>query len=176
MDLPPSQEYNAILTIIDQGCSKAAKFIPCHKTIDRPSVTNEYLKHLSLWFGMPRCIISNRDPRFTSNFSKTMAKNLEIQQNLSTVFHPQTDGQSEHINVWIEQYLRLWTTGWQDNWAEMLPIAEYSHNSWKHKVTRKSPHKLLMGYRPQVNVKIIKENTPGAIDQLTIMTEAWQDA
>jgi len=87
-DLPRSDRYDSILTIVNQGCSKAAKFIPCHKTIDGPGVANEYLKHLIPWFRVPKQIISDRDPRFTSNFVKTLCKNLGVQQNLSTAFHP----------------------------------------------------------------------------------------
>ena len=61
-DLPKSQGFDSVLTIVDQGCSKAAKFIPCHKTIDRPGIANEYLKHLVPWFGLPKRIISDRNP------------------------------------------------------------------------------------------------------------------
>jgi len=104
-DLPKSQGFDSILTIVDQGCSKAAKFIPCTKTIDGTGVALEYLKHLILWFGLPKWIISDHDPWFTSAFAKEMCKVLGIQQNLSTAFHPHTDGQTEDMNVWIEQYL-----------------------------------------------------------------------
>ena len=45
-DLPKPNEFDTILTIVDQGCSKAAKFILCHKTIDRPGIANKYLKYL----------------------------------------------------------------------------------------------------------------------------------
>ena len=58
-DLPKSDGFDSILTIVDQGCSKAAKFIPCHKMIDRTGVANEYLKHLVPWFGIPHRIISD---------------------------------------------------------------------------------------------------------------------
>ena len=104
-DLPKSQGFDSILTIVNQGCSKAAKFIPCTKTIDRTGVALEYLKHLVPWFGLPKRIISDRDPRFTLAFAKEMCKALGIQQNLSTAFHPRTDGQTERMNTWIEQYL-----------------------------------------------------------------------
>jgi hypothetical protein len=55
MDLPKLEGFNAIFTIVDQGCSKAAKFIPCYKTIDGSdvSVAETYLKHLVPWFGIP---------------------------------------------------------------------------------------------------------------------------
>ncbi len=90
-DLPRSEGFDSILTIVDQGCSKAAKFIPCNKTIDGPGVAQEYLRHLVPWFGVPRCIISDQDPQFASNFSKAICKALGVQQNLSTTFHPRTD-------------------------------------------------------------------------------------
>ena len=54
IDLPTSDHYNSILTIVDQGCSKAAKFIPYTKEIDRPGVAREYLQHLAPWFGLPK--------------------------------------------------------------------------------------------------------------------------
>jgi hypothetical protein len=58
-DLPISDGYDSILTIVDQGCSKAAKFILCNKMINGQGVTNEYLKHLIPWFGLPKRIISD---------------------------------------------------------------------------------------------------------------------
>ena len=94
-DLPKSQGFDSILTIVDQGCSKAAKFIPCTKMINGTGVALEYLKHLVPWFRLPKRIILDRDPQFTSAFAKEMCKALGIQQNLSTAFHPCTDGQME---------------------------------------------------------------------------------
>jgi Integrase zinc binding domain len=164
-DLPKSDKFDSILTIVDQGCSKAAKFIPCHKTIDRLGVAHKYLKHLVPWFGIPKQIISDRDPRFTSHFSRTLCNSLGINQNLSTAFHPQTDGQTEWMNAWVEQYLRAWTTGRQNNWAKMLPIAEYAHNFWRHDVTRCSPHELLIGIKLQVHVKFLSEDVPASADR-----------
>jgi len=108
-DLPRSKGYDAILTIIDQGCSKATKFIPCNKTIDTEGVAREYLCHLVPWFSLPKRIISDCDPQFASQFSQTLCHNLGIQQNISTAFHPRTDGQIERMNAWVEGYLRHWT-------------------------------------------------------------------
>ena len=147
-DLLASQGFDSILTIVDQGCSKAAKFIPCNKMIDGTGVAKEYLKHLMPWFGLPKRIISDRDPRFTSAFAKEMCKALGIQQNLSTAFHPRTDGQTERMNAWIEQYLRPWTATSPHGWASLLPITEFAHNSWKHDTAKITPHKLLIGTKP----------------------------
>jgi hypothetical protein len=110
-DLPPSNKFDSILTIVDQGCSKAAKFIPCNKTIDGQGVAGLYLMHLFPWFGIPKRIISDRDPRFTSHFSKVICKATNIHQNISSAFHLRTDGQSERMNQWIENYLREFVNG-----------------------------------------------------------------
>jgi hypothetical protein len=81
-NLPKLAGYDTILMIVDQGCSKAAVFLPCTKAIDGEQTACLYLRHLVPWFGTPKCIISDRDPRFTSKFSRAMCKVLGIQQNL----------------------------------------------------------------------------------------------
>jgi hypothetical protein len=67
--LPKSEGSDAILTIVDQGCSRAAVFLPCSTTITGEGVAQLYLEHVYRWFGLPTKVISDRDPRFTSHFS-----------------------------------------------------------------------------------------------------------
>jgi hypothetical protein len=54
----------------------------------------------------------------------------------------------------------------------MLPIAEYAHNSWTHDKTWKTPHYLLMGHTPQVNIQLIEEHIPTTVDQVKELIEA----
>jgi len=129
--LPNSKGYDAILTIIDHGCSRGAIFLPCTITITGPQIAKLYLDHVYRWFGLPKRVISDRDPRFTSHFGRALAKELGIQQNLSTTFHPQTDGLSEQKNQWVEQYLQLITTN-QEDWSDWLAIATLIHNNSAH--------------------------------------------
>jgi len=143
-----------ILTIVDQGCSKAAKFIPCNKTIDGQGIAKLYLQHLFPWFRIPKRIISDQDPRFTSNFSNAICKVTNIQQNISSAFYPCTDGQTEHMNLWIENDLKEFVNGRQDNWSTLLPITEFTHNSWKHEHTKYTPHQLILGINPSTNLSI----------------------
>ncbi len=103
--LPQHHGHNAILTIVDHGCSRTAIFLPCSNTITGPGITQLYLDYVYRWFGLPTKMISDRDPRFTSQFGRALAEKLGIQRNLSTAFHPQTDGLSERKNQWVEQYL-----------------------------------------------------------------------
>jgi hypothetical protein len=103
--LPKPNEKNAILTIIDHGCSRVAVFLPCTTTITGPGIAQLYMDHVYKWFGLPTKIISDQDPCFMSHFGKSLTERLGINQNLSSIFHLQTDGISERKNQWIEQYL-----------------------------------------------------------------------
>jgi hypothetical protein len=80
------------------------------------------------------------------------------------------------MNAWVEQYLRLWSTGRQNNWAKLLPIAEYAHNSWTHDTTRKTPHELLMGIKPSVNIELIEVNVPTSVNRLKHLEQARMEA
>ena len=93
--LPAQKGLDAILTIVDHRYSKAALFLLCSTHISGAGITQLYLNHIYPWYRLPRKIISNRDPRFTSHFGKALTKHLGIQQNLSTAAHPQMDGLSE---------------------------------------------------------------------------------
>ena len=175
-DLPPSNTYDSILTIIDQGCSKAAKFLPCHKTIDGQGIAHLYFKHLFPWFGIPKRIIMDRDPRFTSHFAKAVCKVTGIQQNISTAFHPHTDGQSERMNRWIENYLCQFVLGRQNNWSALFPMAEFAHNSWRHENTKHTPHELIIGINPTASIRTPEDSVPAAQERLLMLNESQSDA
>jgi len=90
--LPKSQGHDAVLTIVDHGCTRAAVFLPCSTTVTGPGIAQLYLDNVYRWFGLPSKLISDHDTRFTSYFGKALALKLGITQNLSTAFHPQTNG------------------------------------------------------------------------------------
>jgi hypothetical protein len=93
--LPIQNEKDAILTMVDQGCLRAAVFLPCSTMIMGLGIAQLYQNHIYPWYRLPQKIISDRDPQFTSHFSKALTTRLGLSQNLSTAFHPQTDGLSE---------------------------------------------------------------------------------
>jgi hypothetical protein len=84
--LPKSRSYNSILTIVDHGCSRGVLFLLCQSTIIGPQIAKLYYQHLYLWFRLPRHIITDRDPCFTSHFGRALAKELRITWNLSTTY------------------------------------------------------------------------------------------
>ena len=96
-----------IMVIVDR-LSKRGIFIPTYSTITAAGTAKEIRDHLVAKHGFPRVIISNRGPQFASNFMKEITAQLGIQQNISTAYHPQTDGQTERVNQEIEQYLRVY--------------------------------------------------------------------
>jgi hypothetical protein len=128
--LPLSNGFDSILTITDHDCTRAAIFIPCNETITAEGVAELYLQHVFKQFGLPQKIISDCDPQLARKFARALCTTLGITQNMSTAFHPRTDGQSECTNQSLEQYLRFHVDAKQGNWAQLLPIAEFAHNSW----------------------------------------------
>src|SRR5712672_724149 len=146
--LPVTDNYNTIITITDHDCSKAAIFIPCNEEIDAAGVAKVYATYVFPHYGLPKKVISDRDPRFASNFSRELCNLLGIKQNISSAYHPQTDGQSERTNQSLEQYLRLYCGTHQKDWAAWLPLAQYTWNSWPNASTKKSPYELILGYTP----------------------------
>ncbi len=151
MGLPMQHRYNTILTIVDHGCSRAAIFLPCTDTITGPGITQLYLDHVYQWFGHPSCMISDRDPRFTSHFGKALTTKLGISCNLSTAFHPQTDGLSEWKNQWVEQYLCLVTSMDPKGWIHWLALATAVHNNRTNVTTGLSLNQILLRYNPILN-------------------------
>jgi hypothetical protein len=147
--LPKSGKYDMILTITDHDCTKAAIFIPCQETIMAEGVATLYLRHVYPRFGIPKKIISDRDTRFTSKFAKGLNEALGIQSNMSTAYHPQTDGQSERTNQGLEIFIQCYCNEEQDNWHIWLPMAEFTHNQWPNATTKKTPFDLIMGYTPR---------------------------
>jgi hypothetical protein len=146
-----SQGYDSILTITDHNCTKAAIFIPCREDINAKGTVALYIQHVFAHFGLPRKVISDRDPRFVSKFMQEICRITEIEQNLSTAYHPRTNRQSECSNQWVETAIRFISDHHQTNWAPYLPIAQFAHNNWPSETTRKSPFFLLMGYHPRTD-------------------------
>lgn len=149
-ELPPSHGYNMILVVVDQGCTKTSVYIPCHTTTGAEQFSELYAKEVVKQFGLPRKVISDRGPQFHANFTKELCRILGIEQNLSTAYHPRTDGQTERVNQELEQYLQAFCNYQQDNWALLLPFAEFAHNIRHHATIKTSPFQALMGYQPRM--------------------------
>ena len=175
----PSRGFDTILTITDTDCSKASVFIPCDETIDTEGVAHLYLNHVFPSYGIPSKIISDQDPHFVSKFGTELCCLLDIKQNISSAYHPQTDGVSKRTNQSLEQYLQLFCGTQQNNWHTWLPLAQYTKNFWPSATTKKTPFDLLIGYTPrtyQPTRKTVNTSLENCIESIQDAREATQEA
>ena len=115
--LPTPIGHNSILVTVDRF-SKMVQYIPINMEISSQGVAQALWDKVFKNIGIPKKILSDRGPQFVSNFMKELCLCLGIKRNPSTVYHSQTDGQTERINQEMEQYLRLYISYCQDDWVE----------------------------------------------------------
>ena len=100
---------------------------------------------------LPTTVVSDRDSRFQSKLWFSLMELLKADIRLSTAFHPQMDGKTERVNQVLEQYLRSYCSYQQDDWADLLPLAEHAYNSAVSESTKMSPFEANYGFSPCTN-------------------------
>jgi transposase InsO family protein len=147
-ELPPDKSgYNMVFVVVDRF-GKRTISIPCHKTIDAKETARLFIHYVYRFYGPPDTIVSDRGPQFVSAFWKEVTRILGIKLKLSTACHPQTDGQTEITNQYLDQRLRPFANYFQDNWSELLPIIDYAQATLPYDSTGYAPIQLEMGYLP----------------------------
>jgi len=101
-------------------------FLPWAKQMNTQHFSELFMRQIFRLHRIPKDIITDRGSIFTSALWKGTTKQLRIEQRLSTAFHPQLDGQTERKNSTLEQYLHAYNNYQQDNWKELLPMAEFT--------------------------------------------------
>jgi transposase InsO family protein len=122
--------------VVVDRLTKMAHFIPCTKTIVREETTKLFLDNIYLIHGLPNDIILDKGTQFTSNFWRGLFQLLGVKINLSTTYHPQTDGQTDRVHQILEQYLCCTINYQQDDWTNLLPLAEFVYNNILHLSTK----------------------------------------
>ncbi|KAG8087040.1 hypothetical protein GUJ93_ZPchr0010g8809 [Zizania palustris] len=145
--LPASEGFNCILVIVDRF-SKFAHFLPLKHPFSAPQVARVFLDRIVSIYGLPKTIVSDRDKVFTSHFWQNLFDRLQVPLQLSTAYHPQTDGQTERVNQCLEMYLRSATSVSPHRWGQWLPLAQYWYNTCYHTALQCSPYKVLFGRDP----------------------------
>jgi RNase H-like domain found in reverse transcriptase/Reverse transcriptase (RNA-dependent DNA polymerase)/Integrase zinc binding domain/Chromo (CHRromatin Organisation MOdifier) domain len=152
--LPVSKEpmtgttFDAIWVVVDR-LTKYGYFVPYKESSSARELVYMFTRIVISQHGLPEEIISDRDKLFVSKFWKTMMNFMGTHHKTSTAYHPQTDGQTERLNQTLEQYLRCYVNEQQDNWVELLPLAQFAHNSAKNQTTGTSPFFANYGYEPE---------------------------
>ncbi|GJT43953.1 putative reverse transcriptase domain-containing protein [Tanacetum coccineum] len=109
------------------------------------TLTRLYIKEIVSRHGVPISIISDRDSHFTSRFWQSLQSTLGTQLDMSTTYHPETDGQSERTIQTLEDMLRACVIDFGKGWEKHLPLVEFSYNNSYHASIKAAPFKALYG-------------------------------
>ena len=153
VELPPSQGYDGIYVCVDRF-TKMAHFVPTSSNITAEGTAELYLRNIFKNHGLPGDIVSDRGTQFVSKFTRRLLELLDIKGNRSTSYHPESDGQTERVNQTLEQYLRIYCDFHQDDWSQILPLAEFVYNNAQSSSTGMSPFFANYGYHPRATMKV----------------------
>ncbi|KAI3682661.1 hypothetical protein L1987_82787 [Smallanthus sonchifolius] len=135
---------DTIWVIVDR-LTKSAHFLAIKETDKMDKLTRIYLKEVVSRHGVPISIISDRDARFTSRFWQSLHKALGTHLDMSTAYHPQTDGQTERTIQTLEDMLRACVIDFGNTWESHLPLVDFSYNNSYHTSIKAAPFEALYG-------------------------------
>lgn len=155
--LPPCKRgdsvYDAILVVVDRY-TKMARYIPTSKTLTAIELADIFFQEIVCQYGTPKGIVSDRGSIFTSSYWSEICYQTKIKRRLSTAFHPQTDGQTERQNQTLEHYLHCYCMDDQNNWVNLLPLAEFAYINAKQATLECSPFYVMTGYNAFIHYDV----------------------
>ncbi|KAF8674998.1 hypothetical protein RHS04_06772 [Rhizoctonia solani] len=172
---PKLQGFDAILVVID-SFSKFGHFIPTTKKVSAKGLADLFVSHVWKLHGLPIRTISDRGTTFTGKFLRALYQRLGVKPAFSLAYHPESDGQTERVNQFIEFYLRSYVAADHSDWATWLPLAEYAYNNARHSATGKTPFELVYGRNPVMNSSNVPANVPEADLVANTLAQEWQEA
>ncbi|KAI2667105.1 Transposon Tf2-8 polyprotein [Labeo rohita] len=162
-DLPNSEGNTCVLVIVGRF-SKSCKFFP-PKGLPTALETAEHLfQQVFRHFGLPEEIVSDQGLQFISHVWKTFFTLLGVSVNLSSGYHPQTNGQTERKIHELGRYLRAYCHEDQHSWSRFLPWAEYAQNSLHQDTTGLTPFQCVLSYHPPLFPWTEEPSTVPAVD------------
>jgi hypothetical protein len=136
--------HDSIIVVVDK-LTKAAHFIPLKTTHKAADVVNIFIREVARLHGIPKMIVSDRDPKFTSNFRKGLFKGFGMNLNFSKAYHPESDGQTERVNKVIEDIPIMYVMDKPSRWEDYLHLVEFAYNNRYHASLKMSPFEALYG-------------------------------
>jgi len=128
LGLPRIQKGNNSIFVVDDRFSKMAHFVPRKRATDAVRVAQLFFQEIYRLHGLPTSIVSDCDTRFLSHFWRSLWKMLHTSLDMSTAYHPQTDGQTEVTNRALGNMLRCLVRDNIRSWETRLCQAEFAHN------------------------------------------------
>ena len=139
------------MVVIDR-LSKMVKCIPMDGITAKDAAKAFYI-HIWKNHGLPNFIISDRGRTFVSYFWDQLTTRFGIKADFSTAYHPETDGRTEILNSFFEQYLRAYVNFLQNDWASWLPSAEFVINNHASETTQRTPFLINSGQHPKMGLE-----------------------
>lgn len=146
---PKIRGYDMILSITCRLTGFVRAIPTCQTDSPERTAQRVFASWLSI-FGAPKSMIGDRDKLWTSTFWQELHRLLRIGVNLTTTYHPQSDGRSEKSNKTIVQILRQLVGQRHGRWFEFLPAVEYAINSAVNVSTGVSPFEYVYGRKPRL--------------------------
>lgn len=138
--------HDSIMVVVDK-LTEASHFIPLKTTHKEAEIVDIFMKEVARLHEIPKTIVSDRDPKFTSNFWKGLFKGFRMNLKFSTAYHPEFDGQTEILNRVIEDILRMYVMDKPSKWEDYLHLVEFSYNNGYHASLKMSPFEELYDRR-----------------------------
>ncbi|GJV63057.1 putative reverse transcriptase domain-containing protein [Tanacetum coccineum] len=151
-----SSGHDSIWVIMDR-LTKSAYFLPIREDFKMDRLAKLYLNEIMARHGVPISIISDRDSRCMSRFWKSMQDALGTRLDMSTDYHPHTDGQSERTIQTLEDMLRACVIDFGGSWDVHLLLVEFSYNNSYHSSVRCAPFEALYGRKFDAKLNFIEE-------------------
>jgi len=154
--LPSSSSFDTILVIVNR-LSKQAIFIPTHNSITSAELAHLFITHVFSKHRVPSYVTSNHGSKFISHFFHSLGTALDMRLHFTSGYHPKANSQAEWTNQTLEQYLRIYCNYQQDNWSELLPLAEFAYNNAPSATTGVSPFFANKRYHPNLIVYLERD-------------------
>jgi hypothetical protein len=145
--LPIFGKFDTILVVVDKF-TKFGHFIQLKHLFTATIVAQAFVDNVLWYHNIPKVIISVQDKIFVSNFWQHLFKLVDTTMNMSSSYHPQTDGQTERLNQRLESYLRCFVHANPKKWTKWLPLIAYWYNTSFHSALGRSPFEVLYGRQP----------------------------
>lgn len=161
-DLPKSAGGKDAIVVFVDRLSKMVHVAATTKQVTAAQLAVIYENAVFKHHGIPQNIVSDRDPRFTSQFWQELNRLLGTDIRMSSARHAQSDGQTENVNGVLEDTIRHYVGPFQTDWEERLPSAEFAiNNSW-HESIRNTPFMLNYGQNPDTpTIAFLRGRNPG---------------